>query len=68
MIDIDSIKHYLLDLQDRVCTTLMQLDSDLVLKEDQWDRGGSGGGRSRVMQQGKVFEQGGINFFTCSWR
>ncbi len=62
MIDIDSIKHYLLDLQDRVCTTLMQLDSDLILKEDQWEREGGGGGRSRVMQQGKIFEQGGINF------
>ena len=62
MIDIDSIKHYLLDLQDRVCTSLMQLDGDLVLKEDQWEREGGGGGRSRVLQQGKVFEQGGINF------
>jgi len=62
MIDIDSIKHYILDLQDRFCTTLMQLDSDLILKEDQWEREGGGGGRSRVMQQGKIFEQGGINF------
>lgn len=62
MIDIDSIKQYLLGLQDRVCSTLMQLDSDLVLVEDEWEREGGGGGRSRVMSQGKVFEQGGINF------
>lgn len=62
MIDINDIKQYLLNLQDQVCDTLMQLDSELVLKEDQWDREGGGGGRSRVMQQGKVFEQGGINF------
>jgi coproporphyrinogen III oxidase len=62
MIDIDSIKQYLLDLQDLVCSSLMQLDSGLVLKEDQWQREGGGGGRSRVMQQGKIFEQGGINF------
>ena len=62
MVDIVSIKRYLLDLQDRGCSALMQLDSDLVLKEDQWEREGGGGGRSRVMQQGKIFEQGGINF------
>ena len=62
MVDIDSIKHYLLGLQDRVCSALVQLDSDLVLKEDQWEREGGGGGCSRVMQQGKIFEQGGINF------
>ncbi|MCG8377941.1 MAG: coproporphyrinogen III oxidase, partial [Proteobacteria bacterium] len=62
MIDITSIKDYLLSLQDRVCDALMKLDSQLVLKEDQWEREGGGGGRSRVMQNGNVFEQGGINF------
>ena len=62
MIDIDGIKHYLLGLQDRVCESMMQLDSKLVLKEDQWDRDAGGGGRSRVMHGGEIFEQGGINF------
>ncbi len=62
MIDIDGIKHYLLALQDRICKALIQLDSDLVLRQDDWDRASGGGGQSRVMQQGQVFEQAGINF------
>ncbi len=62
MIDIDSIKAYLLGLQDRVCESMMQMDGKLVLKEDKWEREAGGGGRSRVMQGGEVFEQGGINF------
>ena len=62
MIDIENIKGYLLGLQERICDDLMVLDSDLALKEDQWEREAGGGGRSRVMRQGKIFEQGGINF------
>jgi coproporphyrinogen III oxidase len=63
MIEIDSIKQYLLSLQDRICNTLVQLDPGLELKEDEWQRDGDGGGgRSRVMRRGKIFEQGGINF------
>ena len=62
MIDIDSIKRYLYSQQDRICNAMIQLDKTLELKEDNWDREGGGGGRSRVMQRGKIFEQGGINF------
>ena len=62
MIDIEDIKQYLLGLQDRVCDAMMQLDSKLELKEDQWSREAGGGGRSRVMQGGDIFEQGGVNF------
>ena len=62
MIDIDSIKHYLLDLQERICSEFISIDSNLVLKEDEWQRETGGGGRTRVLQQGKIFEQGGINF------
>ena len=62
MIDIDSIKQYLLGLQDRVCEAMMQIDSKLVLREDNWEREAGGGGRSRVMSGGEIFEQAGINF------
>ena len=62
MIKIEEIESYLLGLQDEVSNALMELDPDLELKEDKWDRPGGGGGRSRVMQNGKIFEQGGINF------
>ncbi len=61
-IDTDSIKTYLLTLQDRISTALTSLDTSLQLTEDQWQREAGGGGRSRVMQSGGVFEQAGINF------
>ncbi len=60
MIDIDSIKQYLLGLQDHISGTLMQMDEKQTLIEDDWQR--EGGGRTRVMQGGDIFEQGGINF------
>ena len=61
-IDTESIKTYLLDLQDRITTALTSLDRSLQLTEDQWQREAGGGGRSRVMQSGEIFEQAGINF------
>ncbi len=62
MIDINKIKEYLLALQDRISEKLMSIDADLELTEDSWQREAGGGGRSRVMRRGKIFEQGGINF------
>lgn len=62
MIDIDSIKQYLLGLQDQISTALLQMDGKLELREDEWQREGGGGGRTRVMSGGEIFEQGGINF------
>ncbi len=61
-IDIQRIKDYLLGLQNQISSALMGQDDLLLLKEDEWQRPEGGGGRSRVMQEGKVFEQGGINF------
>ncbi len=62
MIDIDCIKRYLRSQQERICNTLIQMDKTLELKEDNWVRESGGGGRSRVMQKGNIFEQAGINF------
>lgn len=62
MIDIDSIKQYLLGLQSQISDALMQMDDKLTLREDEWQREGGGGGRTRVMNGGNIFEQGGINF------
>jgi len=58
----EAVKQYLLDLQDRICAALEQEDGAAPFREDAWQRPGGGGGRSRVLQQGAVFEQGGINF------
>ncbi len=54
---------YLEGLQDRICQTLAALDeSPGGFREDRWDRAQGGGGRTRVLAGGAVFEQAGVNF------
>jgi coproporphyrinogen III oxidase len=59
---IESVRHWLLDLQDRICTTLEAEDGEAVFVEDRWERATGGGGRTRVLSNGAVIEQGGVNF------
>lgn len=59
--DIDAVKTYLLDLQERICAALAAEDGQ-HFREDSWDRPGGGGGRSRVLEGGNVFEKAGVNF------
>lgn len=59
--DIDAVKTYLLDLQERICAALAAEDGQ-PFREDSWDRPGGGGGRSRVLEGGKIFEKAGVNF------
>ncbi|MCU7959781.1 MAG: oxygen-dependent coproporphyrinogen oxidase [gamma proteobacterium symbiont of Bathyaustriella thionipta] len=59
---IDSIKQYLLQLQDNICTELADHESRLDFREDSWQREQGGGGRSRVLEGGNIFEKAGINF------
>ena len=61
MTEIDSIRLYLSVLQDNITDALCHLDDKLELHEDEWEREEGGGGRSRVMRDGLVFEQAGIN-------
>ena len=49
-------------LQDQICSGLEQLDGVGRFEEESWDRPEGGGGRSRVMREGRIFEQGGVNF------
>lgn len=58
---IGTVKEYLLDLQDRICATFSRLDGN-DFRADDWDRAEGGGGRTRVMENGAVFEKGGVNF------
>jgi coproporphyrinogen III oxidase len=60
--DINRVKHYLLDLQDRICRALEDEDSEARFIEDPWQRQEGGGGRTRVLSNGRVFEQGGVNY------
>ena len=60
-IDSEAVKSYLLGLQDAICNGLTGIDGH-SFQEDQWDREHGGGGRSRVMAEGQVFEKAGVNF------
>ena len=50
------------ELQDRILNAFMEEDPAAVLTEDEWERHGGGGGRTRVIADGDVFERGGVNF------
>lgn len=60
--DIQTVKAFLLQLQDKICAGLAAADGSGQFVEDSWDRAEGGGGRSRVMRNGSVIEQGGVNF------
>ncbi len=60
--DTQAVKQYLLALQDRICAELEDEDGQEKFHEDSWDRAEGGGGRSRVLNNGAAFEQGGVNF------
>jgi coproporphyrinogen III oxidase len=49
-------------LQDQICDAIARIDSAKTFHEDTWDREGGGGGRSRVIAEGGVFEKAGVNF------
>lgn len=52
---------YIHDLQDRICAALENADGKATFKEDKWERPEGGGGRTRVIGNGNVFEKGGVN-------
>lgn len=61
-IDIESVIEFMQQLQDRICDQLEQADGKARFVEDRWSKTGGGGGRSRVMTDGAVFEKGGVNY------
>lgn len=58
----ERVKQFMQQLQDKICKDLEKLDGVGTFKEDSWEREEGGGGRSRVLCDGGVFEQGGVNF------
>ncbi|GAC1418368.1 MAG: oxygen-dependent coproporphyrinogen oxidase [Flavisolibacter sp.] len=49
------------DLQVRICAAIEACDGKAVFKEDIWERAEGGGGKTRIISNGKVFEKGGVN-------
>jgi coproporphyrinogen III oxidase len=77
MEDIDRVRDYLTGLQDRICATIETADGSARFAEDNWTREPdgacadgnkltSGGGRTRILREGAVFEQAGIGFSDVS--
>ena len=60
--DTDAVERYLLELQQRITQALETLDGQSRFREDSWQRPEGGGGRSRVLEEGAVFEKAGINY------
>jgi len=52
---------YIRQLQDTITQRLESLDGNATFKQELWERSGGGGGRTRVIENGNVFEKGGVN-------
>ncbi len=57
----DKFYQYILNLQDQITCGLEAVDGVAKFREDVWERPEGGGGRTRVIENGKVFEKGGVN-------
>lgn len=60
--DLDAVKTYLLDLQDRICAGLAVEDGRGDFATDTWQRPQGGGGRTRILAEGVVLEKAGVAF------
>ncbi len=55
---------YIRSLQNEICTAFEEIDGKSVFREDYWERDGGGGGLTRLIEKGPVFEKGGVNTST----
>ena len=62
MVDKEQLKASFQQIQDDICKALAECDGKADFQEDSWEREGGGGGRSRVIAEGDIFEKGGVNF------
>jgi len=61
-VDAAAVKDYLLTLQGNICTTLEGFEPDARFAADAWDRPQGGGGVTRILAEGAVFEKAGVGF------
>lgn len=60
--DIHRVKEFFLSLQDTICRALENIDQKATFQQDNWERKEGGGGHTRVLTNGALFEQAGVNF------
>lgn len=58
----DRARDFFAALQDQICAALERIDGKAEFREDLWQREGGGGGRTRVIEEGALFEKAGVNF------
>jgi len=61
-VDPQPVRQYLLDLQSRICAALAEEDGGGEFNRDEWTRPEGGGGISRILSNGAVFEKAGVAF------
>ena len=61
--DLPAVEQYLKGLQRSICDELSAIDGAASFEMESWDRPEGGGGISRVLAEGDVFEKGGVNFY-----
>ena len=59
---VAAVEQYLRDLQNRICRALEKEDGVLRFVADRWVRQGGGGGETRILEAGGVFERAGVGF------
>ena len=60
--NVPAVRAYLLGLQDAICTALEAEDGSATFRTDEWTRPEGGGGRTRILAEGTVFEKAGVAF------
>ncbi|MGF1669727.1 MAG: oxygen-dependent coproporphyrinogen oxidase [Balneolaceae bacterium] len=60
----EKFSDFIFSLQDKICRDLEIADSKKKFREDKWSRKGGGGGITRVIEKGNIFEKGGVNVST----
>ena len=60
--NLKEIEQYLIGLQNDICDGLSSVDGESNFQSDKWERSEGGGGDTRVIKDGAIYEKGGVNF------
>ena len=60
--DLERVENWFKDYQNKICQSLETSDGVATFVEDKWERGDLGAGSTRILTEGGIFEQAGVNF------
>ncbi len=67
-IEMERVRTYLRELQESIVTSICGIDGSITPSRDKWTRKKGGGGLSIIVEEGVVFEKGGVNFSDVTGR